>query len=86
VTQVVLTSEDGEVVTGTLRDDGTSWSRTCHCGRRPGYTATVTAAGLGAERVIGETSFTTMAACAGRASRPRPAAGTDPPTLWRCSR
>jgi lipoprotein-anchoring transpeptidase ErfK/SrfK len=62
VTGVRLASDDGETVTGALRDDGTSWVP--HAPLRPDtrYTAAVTAVAPGGHQVTGETSFTTMSA------------------------
>ena len=62
VTGVFLSSEDGDKVTGELREDGTSWVPDSPLRPDTGYTATVTAAGSGGQQVTEETTFATMSA------------------------
>jgi lipoprotein-anchoring transpeptidase ErfK/SrfK len=60
VTEVVLSSEDGDTVPGAMRSDGSSWVPDVPLKPDTTYTATVTATGSDGQKATVETTFTTM--------------------------
>jgi lipoprotein-anchoring transpeptidase ErfK/SrfK len=66
ITEVTLTSEDGDRIDGSMREDGTSWVPDRPLAPETAYTAAVIATGADGQTASTETSFTTMAAPSSR--------------------
>jgi lipoprotein-anchoring transpeptidase ErfK/SrfK len=62
ITGVELTSEAGDTIDGSMREDGTSWVPDRPLEPETGYRATVTATGADGQTTSAQTRFTTMAA------------------------
>ncbi|MGH3679028.1 MAG: Ig-like domain-containing protein [Natronosporangium sp.] len=62
ITEVKLTTKEGDAVTGQQRPDGSSWVPDQPLEPRTRYTAVVTATGADGATASAQTSFTTMAA------------------------
>ncbi|HEY8474969.1 MAG TPA: Ig-like domain-containing protein [Natronosporangium sp.] len=60
ITQVRLVSADGDQITGSMREDGSSWVPDRPLDPETRYTATVTATGADGQTTTAETTFTTM--------------------------